>query len=320
MTNRKGFALIAALWLLVALSGLGLEFARQSRAHRLSAANVLEGARAEAAAHAGIEHARAILAARLVDAQRVSSRADPARAMDPWGAPEHLFVEAIELGPDAEQVEYAVTLRDAGAALNLNRASEEELRRLFGALRVDAGLADRLAQTIADWRDADDLHRARGAERDQYLRDRAAVLPPNRPFQRVAELQDVRGMTPEVFARVRPHLTVLGSGQVNLNSAGREVLLAVPGMNEEAVAVVLRIRRQGRRLASLQELTLELSAGPRQALVDATPVLLTRTTLDTREVEVVSEGRVEGSPVRVHVEGLLVRGGDHAFLVWRSVL
>lgn len=320
MTNRKGFALIAALWLLVALSALGLEFGRQSRAHRLSAANVLEGARAEAAAHAGIEHARAKLAALLRDARRTSSRFDPARAIDPWAVPQHAFVEAIELGGEGERAEYAVTLRDAGAALNLNRATEEELKRLFGALRVDVGLADRLAQTIADWRDADDLHRARGAEREQYLRERAAVLPPNRPFQRIDELRDVRGMTPELFARVRPHLTVLGTGQVNLNSAGREVLLAVPGMSEEAVVVLLRIRRQGRRLASLQELTLELSAGPRQALVDATPALLGRTTLETREVEVLSEGRVAGSPLRVRVEGLLVRGGDHAFLVWRSVL
>lgn len=320
MTNRKGFALIAALWLLVALSAIGLEFGRQSRAHRLSAANVLEGARAEAAAQAGVEHARARMTALLLDARRMASGFDPARAADPWAAPQHAFTDTVELGRDGDVAEYSVALRDAGAALNLNRATEEELKRLFGALRVDAGLADRLAQTIGDWRDADDLHRARGAEREDYLRDRAAVLPANRLFQRVEELREVRGMTAEIFARVRPHLTVLGTGQVNLNSAGREVLLAIPGMSEEAAAMVLRSRRQGRRVASLNELSLELSAGPRQAFVDAMPMLLTRTALETREVELISEGRIDGSPVRVRVEGLLVRGGDHAFLVWRSVL
>ncbi|HEX2205094.1 MAG TPA: hypothetical protein VHG91_17415, partial [Longimicrobium sp.] len=46
--DRRGFALVAALWLLVALSVLGLELALRGRERRLEAANAQEGLRARA--------------------------------------------------------------------------------------------------------------------------------------------------------------------------------------------------------------------------------------------------------------------------------
>ncbi len=315
MRNERGFALIAALWLLVVLSAIGLEFSLQARQRRLAAINVVDEARARAAAEAGLEHVRARMEALLQRAERLQGPLAPEQLADPWGRLGSVLPAEVALGDQR----YRVALRDVNAALNLNRASEEELRRLFTALRIDFGRADEIAQAVLDWRDEDDLHRPRGAERPYYLRHGSPVLPRNGPFADLSELLHVRGMTPEIYEQVRPYLTLLGTGRVNLNAAEPPVLLALPGMSDEAVAVLLRYRRQGRRLGNLFELGQELSPGAERLLVSQLPRLVSRTTVVTHEVEVRSEGWTEGGQLRSEVEGLLVRGGGSAFLVWRRM-
>jgi len=305
--NRRGFALLAALWLLVAFSILSLALSASGRARRLTAANLAEATVAQAAAAGGLDQLRARLAQRL-DAALGS-------ALDPWRGVDSVLPDTLGFGDSR----VLVRARDAGAALNLNRAGEDELRRFFVALRVDAGEADRLAQAIADWRDPDQWHRARGAERDAYLAAGAARLPRDGPFQSLAELRDVRGMTRSLFERVQPQLTLLGSGLVNVNVADRPVLLALPGMTEEAVAVVLRYRRLHRTLNLLTDLQRELSPASRRELAANLPALLGRTTTETREVEVTSEAWLPGSPVRARVTGLLVRSRGFVFYVWSRV-
>ncbi|HYU29468.1 MAG TPA: hypothetical protein VEK83_10590 [Gemmatimonadales bacterium] len=307
MSDRRGFALLAALWLLVAFSIAGLALSASGRSRRLAAANLSEATAAQAAAAGGLDQLRQRLAMRL-DAVAGS-------ALDPWHGVDSVMPDTLALG--AERV--LVRAHDTGAALNLNRAGDEELRRLFMALRVDAGEADRLAQAIADWRDPDDLHRARGAERDAYLAAGARMLPRNGPFQSLAELLGVRGMSASLFERVRPHLTLLGSGQINVNLADRPVLLALPGMTEEAVAVLLRYRRQNRTVGLIADVQRDLSPAARRELAAALPTLLARTTTETREVEVNSEAWLPGSPVHVRLTGLLVRARSAVFYVWSRV-
>jgi general secretion pathway protein K len=307
MSRRSGFALLAALWLLVALSVASLALGVATRSRRLAAANLSEQVRAAAAARAGVEQLRGRLERRLAAATTAP--------LDPWRGADSLMADTLVVA-DARAI---VRVHDVGTALHLNRASEDDLRRFFIALRVDAGDADRLAQAIADWRDPDDLHRARGAERDAYLAAGAPALPRNGPFQTVAELLSVRGMTPAIYERARPLLTLLGTGQVNLNLADRPVLLALPGMTEEAVAVLVRYRRQRRTIGSITDLERDLSPGARRELTAALPALLSRTTTETRELEIVSEGWLPGSPVRVRATGLLVRSRGAVFYVWSRV-
>jgi general secretion pathway protein K len=299
--SRRGFALIAALWLLVALTAAGLGFGLLERARHLAAANTMEEARARAAAEAGLAATRA----------RLTQLADGAEAggLDPW---------APVLVQPADTSAAGVSIYDPSAAVNLNRATEGELRRLFVALRLDYGDADRIAQRIMDWRDSDDDRRARGAERDDYLSDHAAVLPANGPFTRLAELRDVPGVTGEIYGRIQPYLTLEGSGQIGLSTASRPVLLSLPGMSEQAVAIILKRRTSGRPLPRLTELAGELPAGPRKLLSDSLAVAEGRVAYEIRELVASSVGSVEGSPVQVETRGLLARAGQNVFLVWRQ--
>lgn len=308
--RRGGFALIAALWLLAAIAFVALDLSLRARDHRRSAANVQEMAVARGAADAGVAHARALLERRLM----VSLRSGEADGGDPWRGLDRLLPDSVALSGSA----YRVALHDAGAALHLNRAGEDELRRLFTALRVDAGAADRIAQAAADWRDTDALRRPRGAERAEYVKEGAAVLPTNLPFRDVAELRHVRGMTDHIFRRVSPYLTVRGSGQVNLSNAPREVLLALPGMTEESVTLLLRMQRAGATLASVTDLGAELSPGARALFERELPRLMARSTTETREVEIRSSGWVNGGRMRPVTEALAVRAGSAVFLVDRG--
>ena len=306
MANRRGFALIAALWLLVALTAAGLGFGLMERARHLAAANTIEEARARALAEAGLADTRSRLT-------RLADGGDDG-GIDVWSTALVAPVGSVELAEGRA----VVTLSDPSARVNLNRATEAELRRLFVALRVDFGDADRIAQRIMDWRDADDSRRARGAERDDYVKEGMAVAPANGPFSRVAELKDVPGVTPEIYGRIRPFLTLEGSGQIGLGTASRPVLLSLAGMSEQAVALLLKRRGGGRSPPRLTELAAELPAGPRQLLTDSLPVVEPRVTYAIRELVASSVGVVEGSPVQVEMRGLFARAGQNVFLVWRQ--
>jgi type II secretory pathway component PulK len=319
--SRDGFALLAALWLLIAISAIGLELSIRSRGHRLQVANAVDASRLRAVADGGIETAYAILEGRVM-ALRRDGETDPNRLIDPWG--DFVSGSASPRG-DAEERERArrlprdmsLRLEDAGALLNLNLAGEEQLRRFFLAFRLDLGQADRLAQAIADWRDADGFRRGRGAEADDYAREGLPGVPANRPFDQLEELRAVRGMDDRLFARVLPHLTLIGSGRVNLNQASEEVLLSLPGMSEQAVQVLQRRRAADRAIRNLNDLLLELSEGPRLLLQAAAPELQNHIIFETQEVIATATAAVKGNPVVVHTQGLFVRAGDAVFLTWR---
>jgi general secretion pathway protein K len=208
------------------------------------------------------------------------------------------------------QQQFAVELRDVGARLNVNHSSEAELRRLLVALRLDAALSDRLAQRIADWTDGDDLHRPRGAERDAYLKAGAPVLPTNRRLRDSGELRWILGITPVLHDRIAPFVTTVGSGRINLRTAPRPVLLALPGMTEEAVELIIRARREPWRPLDPDAIHKMLSTRARALMLPHLPELTARTVSATQEVEVRSTGWARDDRVRTQVTALVVRAGE----------
>jgi type II secretory pathway component PulK len=214
---------------------------------------------------------------------------------------------------------YALLLRDVGAALNLNEASEEMLRLFFAqGLEVDYAEADQLAQAILDWRDEDEIPRLNGGEREEYLEEEALVLPPNRDFVDIDELRHVRGMTPELFVKAAPHLTLIPGVDINLNSAPEPVLLSLPGMDPGTAGEIIRLRESGYLPRSDRELqALVPSMGPILEMIGRD--FTRRTTYTTDQVEILAQGWVDGGVVQVTSRVLIQRGNTEAEVVWREV-
>lgn len=313
MRVRRGFALFTALALLVLISAAAVELTAATKARRITVAAILDRAELDVAATAGVEHARAQLS-QLTRVGAMQSLRDPTRVLDSWSAAEGMVLRS-SIG---DEMEYRVELHDAGARLNLNAATEDQLRLLFVALRVDARRANRLAEAIADWRDGDQLRRANGAERGDYVRDDRAVIPDDGPFASLAMLRFVMGMNDSVYRLVLPYVSTVGSGRVDLNLAPRPVLIGLPGMTEESVAVLLRYRQHGRRVTDLNRFADELSPSARLALRAAMQQLQTITVLEPREIHVASESWRRGTISRVRVDAIISRD-DEGRVVWRRV-
>jgi type II secretory pathway component PulK len=151
---------------------------------------------------------------------------------------EPVTIRLVEGGP-----RYSVLVRDTSALLNVNAAERDQLQRYFIAKRIEPEVASALAGQIIDWRDEDDFAEPSGAERSVY-RERGVICR-NKPMSALEELKFLPAMTQEVFDLVRGDLTVAGDNRVHVGTAPREVLLSLPGMDDEAVLRVMEARRAG---------------------------------------------------------------------------
>lgn len=80
----------------------------------------------------------------------------------------------------------------------------------------DVKHADQIVAAIEDWFDQDDFLHLNGAEsRDYRLELQRHDLPRNLAPQTVEELQLVKGMTPEIWLKIKPYLTYIGQEDQN---------------------------------------------------------------------------------------------------------
>lgn len=280
MRNRRGVALLAALWLVVAIATVSLQFAIDARERRTVGILASERGIQRAAAQGAL----ALTQAKLDYALQVAPTANNAqqlRGSDPWLGIDSIYTGTVMI--DSMPVD--VVARDLGEKLNINQLTENDLLAFFSFLLKDYSKATELSQTIMDWRDADSLPRPSGAERDQYIKDDALALPTNSSFRDIDELRNVKGMTPEIYAEASPYLTTRGNGSVNANTAPAPVLRAIPGMTDALVASILSARSQGRRITDRDLPNLVNQATGRGRQGPAQNATIARLTTQTQNVE-----------------------------------
>ena len=214
--RSRGVALIAVLWALTFLSLAAASFTVTVRSESHVARNLEENARARALADAGI--AIGILA--MMDR-------NPEARWPADGSP-HVFRFAGG--------EVSVSVRDESGKIDLNRAPDALLKGLLVVLGLAPEEAGPLVDAIIDFRDPDQLTRLNGAEDSDYARAGLPYGAKDRRFEAIEELQRVLGMTPLLYARMAPFVTV-HSGQAGIDPrvAQREVWLALPGADAASV-------------------------------------------------------------------------------------
>jgi general secretion pathway protein K len=101
-----------------------------------------------------------------------------------------------------------IEIQDQLGLIDLNHADGPLLAKLFRAAGLPPQEASKIADRILDWRDPDDLRRLNGAEAREYREAAAPYLPRNESFQSKDELRLVLGVTPELFRKVEPAITI----------------------------------------------------------------------------------------------------------------
>jgi general secretion pathway protein K len=223
---QRGVALILVLWVITLLAVIAGSFVYGARSTALTAGNLVSIAKARAFADAGVHRGLYELAKPTSDAER-------------WTA------DGRQRAFGLDDAEIRLVMRDETAKVDLNTATDALLKALLMSVGLDDEQANRMVDAIVDWRDADDLARPQGAERDLYEALGLPYIPPNGPFQAVDELQRVVGMTPQLYRALAGALTVF-SRQAGINStlASRQVLLAMPGATAESVDAYIAQREE----------------------------------------------------------------------------
>lgn len=186
-----------------------------SRQNELEADHV----QAQTLIQVGVDWTRALLS----DDRRASS---VDTLSEPWAL--HLPPIPVENGSLAGHIE------DQQGRFNLNNmmnGGKPNLAQIahFQRLLSILGLPPALADSLADWIDADsELQSPGGAEDAFYLALQPPYLVPNRPLIDVGELVLVRGFDDGVRLRLRPFVSALPAfTAVNVNTAAPEVIAAV---------------------------------------------------------------------------------------------
>lgn len=267
-TDRRGFALLTVLWLLVVIGGVAAVFQRNARAERLAAANAVIDARGRWAARAGLALGLDAINAAL-SSGGLSTRA---------GGDDLLPAFDAEL----EGAAVHVTIRDLRAGINLNTTDSAQLGRLFTVLGVEA--ADQLAATVLAWR------QRRRAAANGTAKD---SLP---PFDAVERLAQVDGITPGVYRLVAAYVVAGGDGRVNVNTAPALVLLTLPGMDAPGVRALVA-RRSTRAFGNAFEVLAALPRETREAVQKRVAEFSAAVAFGPRDAAIVARAGVAGAPL-----------------------
>lgn len=231
----KGSILILVLWVLLLLSifTFSAGYAARQRLLLLDRLEARESLRA--IAEAGVQAGIQTLRQKDLNAQRMDS------LNEEWSR-DDLGLKSAEVGNGF----FACKLVDEERKINFNQTNSTLiLTRLFElAAGLDEQAASELAEAILDFRDEDDDPYESGAESRYYQFLNPSYFSKNAAFDSLEELLFVKGMTPAILEKIRPFVTLTGSPRVNLNTAPKEVLLAL-GFSEALVKAIM-VFRNGR--------------------------------------------------------------------------
>ena len=140
------------------------------------------------------------------------------------------------------------------------RIAEAQFRLLLTNLEID----EEIVQAILDWIDPNsDPRFPNGAEDEYYVELQRPYRTANRPLAHISELQLIKGITDEVYAKLKPYVMVLPlATAINVNSADADVLMTLgPGIDRSTANLLIESREVQRFLSPTDFLSHPLLMG-----------------------------------------------------------
>ncbi len=257
-TSGKGAVLLLVLWVIVALSLLGMSFSGAIRTEVNAARNVIDQKQGYYLARAGVEYA----VYKILESQSAFYQTQNLQELGPNELPDVLTGSStLQLDNGTAEIE----IIDETGKINLNAPADQSFSDLVYNLLIMVGVdperSDEITDSILDWRDPDDFPNPNGAEDAYYLSLESPYRVKNGPFDVIDELLLVRGVTPEIYYGkkglteegekvdlygLQKYFTTFVSGNaINVNSAPLPVLAALPYLDYEQALRIYQLRQEG---------------------------------------------------------------------------
>ncbi len=266
---RKAMVLIVVVYIVAAYSLLAFALAFRSRIAIKEAQLLTERLQQDQIALAACAQARSILEA---DDHKLDCLDEP------WfGWHELVQAEAADQSIGGDEGSWQVNWRliDESAKINVNLASADLLLEL-------ECLDEAAVASIMDWIDEDDVPNPDGAENDYYSGLENAYSCKNGPIDNIEELLLVKGISLEIYygynlaegdnhlsetsefiddvplngpAGLCDLLTVYGDDRININTAPKQVLDAIPMLSDAAVSEIISMQKgASRKFSSMEDI------------------------------------------------------------------
>ena len=257
--SARGSALLLALWTILLLSLLVGGMAFDARVEAAVTSHARKQAAAQALARSGVEWARRTIVLGTDAAGAATNRATFARQeTDALNAQARRLSRGLDIRGFRVPLGggyFAVDIAPENARRNVNRLDDAEWCEVLDQAGAPPERWDELIDCFLDWTDDDDAHLLNGAERDDSYYLERGYAPSDAPLATLDELLLVKGFDaalvhggppPAEGEPPRPGLerllSVYGDRAINVNAAGREVLLTLPWIAEGAVDAIIRGR------------------------------------------------------------------------------
>ncbi|MEP6932383.1 MAG: type II secretion system minor pseudopilin GspK [Nitrospirota bacterium] len=254
-SDERGIALLLTLLVLALLVALILEFDAEARREYRDAAAFRDNFKATVLARAAVQAARGTLQQDLIKDKKAGQFFDT--PTDLWALPikDYAIGDGL-LNAQIEDERGKLNLNDlaAGGDLIAKKAKVQRVKRLFELLQINPDLVD----AIVDWVDQDEKSEPAGAESLYYQTLRPSYRAANAPLQTLLELRLVKGMTPDIMAKLSKVVTVYpqdGQSRVNLNTASPLVIQALDPSITQGVAADIAVTRPFKTIQDLDRVS-----------------------------------------------------------------
>jgi general secretion pathway protein K len=238
-SDERGIALLHTLLVLTLLVALILEFDAEARREYRDAAAFRDNFKATVLARAAVQAARGTLQQDFLKDKQAGQSFDA--LTDLWAIPitNYAIGDGL-LNAKIEDERGKLNLNDLAAGGDAIAKGKRILRakRLFELLQINPDLVD----AIVDWVDKDETPEPAGAESIYYQSLRPPYRAANAPLQTLLELRLIKGMTPDILAKLSKLVTVYptessGDSYVNMNTADPLVIQALDRQITQAMAM-----------------------------------------------------------------------------------
>ena len=244
--NTRASIMIITLWVLGFLTFMVVNLGFLVRSQLQFADHLQDRLKMYYLARAGIEKA-------VVELYKDETK-DYDALNEPWANKDKFFRDlpfgggfitlSYQTGSQAGQEE--ITLygaMDESSKIDINNAPPEVLITLLERVgQVATEEAIDIAGAILDWRDKDVVVSPGGAEDEYYQGLSSPYKCKNGKFQIPEELLLIKGMTPEIFSRIKKLITVYGTEQVNVNTASFDCFYAL-GLSSSLCERIIKFRQ-----------------------------------------------------------------------------